>query len=209
MFEYLSQHPLAAVALTVLVILTIYMWIKAVAASRRHGKERDAEIARIENEKALRAEFRYPDETTFAPDKDDYRLITGMCAHVQMSIEKEPDINAAFEGLSEVRRNVYCLGYVFEDSTKKLSEFFRSNGEPMLSAARSAVDSIIGGEFADLFDNEYVMLDENDETTSVDNAMLEEWDGQYAGLMEADGEAILGAAADYIRANKAEFLGLE
>ena len=207
MFEYLSQHPLAAVALTVLVILTIFMWIKAVSASRRHGKERDAEIARIEKEKALRAEFRHLDGTAFATDKDDYRLIIGMCAHVQMSIEKEPDINAAFESLSEVRRNVYCLGYVFEDSSKKLSEFFRSNGEPMLSAARSAVDSIIGGKFADLFDSEFVMLDENDETTSVDNAMLEEWDGEYARLMEAEGEAILTLAADYIRRNKAEFTG--
>lgn len=155
---------------------------------------------------ALRNEFRHPDETTFAPGKDDLRLISGMCANIQMSLEKEENMTAAFGALSKVKQYVYCVGYVFEDSSKKLSDFFRSNGEPLLSCAKSAVNEVIGGEFAEVFNKEFIMLDDNDETTSVDNARLGEYDKIYADILEKSSAEIYGRFADFIRENKEEFI---
>lgn len=206
MFEYISQHWYVGVALVLLIILTIFVWCKAILSSKKHNDERDRIIAQLEEEKALRNEFRHPDETTFAQGKNDYRLITGMCAFVQIKIEKIPDMNTAFNELSDVEKNVYALGYVFEDSKKKLSEFFRSNGEPLLSAAKNAVDSVIGGEFADIFDMEFTMLDDNDETTSVDNEKLSEYDAEYTDIMKKNSDEIYKEAAEYIRLNRNEFL---
>lgn len=206
MFEYISQHPIAGVALALLAVLTVFVCLKAMIASRKRSEERERIIADIEKEKALRKEFKHVDETTFAQGKDNYRLITGMCAHVQQNIEKKEDMTAAFYELSEVEKYVYALGYVFEDSKKGLSDFFRSNGEPLLSTADKAVSEIVGGRFSEIFSSEFVMLDENDETTSVDNDALAKMDEEFRAVLDGKGEEIYSAVAEYIRSNKDVFL---
>lgn len=206
MFQYISQHPLVGVALVLLILLTGFVWYKAIASGKKRNEERERIIADLEREKALRNEFRNIDETTFLSEKDDYRLIVGMCAHIQMKLEKAENMNTAFGELSEVKKNVYALGYVFEDSRKKLSEFFRSNGEPLLSSSKAAVNAAIGGDFAEIFNKEFVMLDDNDETTSVDNELLAKYDDEFASLMDEKKNEIYKSAADYIRENTDEFL---
>lgn len=206
MFEYISQHPIAGVALVLLAVLTFFVCVKAVLASKKRTEERERIIADIEKEKALRKEFKYIDETTFAQGKDDCRLVMGMCAHIQQKIEKAEDMTSAFCELSEAKRYIYAIGYVFEDSRNGLSEFFRSNGEPLLSTAEKAVKEIIGGRFAELFSSEFVMLDENDETTSVDNEALDKMDEEFKLFLEENGRDIYATVAGYIRQNKPEFL---
>ncbi len=206
MFEYISQHPIAGVAVAALALLTVFVCIKAMLASKKRSEERERIIADIEKEKALRKEFKLVDETTFAEGKDDYRLVVGMCAHIQLSLEKREDMTLAFSELSELKRHVYALGYVFEDSKNALSDFFRANGEPLLYTANEAVKNVIGGKFAELFEAEYTMLDENNATVSVDNGALETMNGEFKALLEAEGEKIYALVADYIRANRREFL---
>lgn len=205
-FEYIAQHPWVGVVLVLLIALTVFVWCKAIISGRKRNEERERIIADLEREKALRNEFRNVDEATFLEGKDNYRLVIGMCAHVQMKLEKADNMNEAFGELSELKKNVYSLGYVFEDSKKKLSEYFRSNGEPLLSASKAAVNDVIGGTFAELFNKEFIMLDENDETTSVDNGLLEKYDEDFETLMNKSADEIYKSAADYIRRNKAEFL---
>lgn len=204
-FEYISQHWYAGAALILLVVLTVFVWIRAMISGRKRNEERERIIAEIEKEKALRKEFKTIDENTFS-NVDDYRLIIGMCAHIQQKIEDETDMNAAFSALSEPEKYAYVLGYVFEDSKNSLSEFFRANGEPLLSVSLEAVRNIIGGDFSDVFEKEFIMLDENDETTSVDNNELEVLDGKFASLIEADGADVYAKVASYIRTNKNIFL---
>lgn len=206
MFQYIAQHPWVGAALVLLIALTVFVWCKAITSGKKRNEEREKIIADLEREKALRNEFRNPDESTFSEDKDDYRLIVGMCANVQMRLEKASNMNAAFSELSEVKKNTYCLGYVFEDSKNKLSEYFRSNGEPLLSASKNAVNEVIGGDFGEIFNKEFVMLDENDETTSVDNDLLSKYDDQFSNLISKKGAEIYKKTAEYIRSNKDEFL---
>ena len=202
MSEYISQHPIAGVALALLAILTVFVCIKAMLASKKRSEERERIIADIEKEKALRKEFKYVDEITFSQDKDNYRLITGMCAHIQQKIEKIEDMTSAFYALSDVEKNVYALGYVFEDSKNGLSDFFRANGEPLLSTSNNAVAGIIGGRFAEIFSAEFTMLDDNDETTSVDNDALKKMDEEFKEIISSEGETIYSCVAEYIRSNK-------
>lgn len=205
MFEYISQHPIAGIALALLAVLTVFVCLKAMIASRKRSEERERIIADIEKEKALRKEFKHVDETTFAQGKDNYRLITGMCAHVQQKIEKKEDMTAAFYELTDVEKYVYALGYVFEDSKNGLSDFFRSNGEPLLSTAEKAVSEIIGGRFSEIFSAEFIMLDENDETTSVDNDALAKMDEEFKNILDGNGDVIYSSVAEYIRSNKDVF----
>lgn len=206
MFEYISQHPLAGVGIILLIILTIFVWFKAIQSGKKRSAERERIIADLEKEKALRNEFRHVDATTFAEGKDDYHLVVGMCANVQMSIEKKTDMTAAFNELSEIKRYIYAIGYVFEDGKVSLSNFFRSNGEPLLSTANEAVNSIIGGEYAELFTKAFSMFDENNEDVSVDENTVKDYDEKYKSLLENSGKEIYKKAADYIRENKTEFI---
>ena len=204
-FEYISQHWYAGAALVLLIILTVFVWIRAAISGRKRSEERERIIAEIEREKALRKEFKTVDNSTFS-NADNYRLIIGICAHIQQKIENETDMNAAFSALSEPEKFAYVFGYVFEDSKNGLSDFFRANGEPLLSVSLDAVRKVIGGDFAEVFGKEFVMLDENDETTSVDNSELEVLDGKFASIIEADGDNIYAKVASYIRLNKNYFL---
>jgi hypothetical protein len=206
MFEYISQHPIAGIALALLAVLTVFVCLKAMIASRKRSEERERIIADIEKEKALRKEFKHVDETTFEQGKDNYRLIIGMCAHIQQKIEKKEDMTAAFYELSDVEKSVYALGYAFEDSKNGLSDFFRANGEPLLSAAEKAVREIIGGRFSELFTAEFIMLDENDETTSVDNDALAKMDEEFKNILSENGDGIYLTVAEYIRTGKDVFL---
>lgn len=206
MLEYISQHWYVGVALVLLAILTVFMFIMAIISGRKRNAERERIIAEIEREKAIRKEFREIDEDTFAPERDDYRLVVGICANIQMSIEKIEDMNTAFYELPKEKRLIYALGYVFEDSRVNLSEFFRANGEPLLSVAAEAVEHIVGGRMMDVFFRERLMLDENDETTSVDNDELEKMDEEYRQIIEEEGSRIYANAASYIRRNKDIFL---
>ena len=206
MFEYIFQHPLAGVALVFLIALTVFVWYKAISSGRKRNEERERIIADLEKEKALRNEFRHVDETTFADGRDNYRLITGMCAHVQMYLEKKENMTQAFNSLSDFKKYVYALGYVFEDGKISLSNFFRSNGEPLLSAANEAVGTVIGGRFADVFTASFNMFDENNEDVSVDDSEIERLDAEYKRLLENEGADIYKKTADYIRENKSEFL---
>lgn len=205
MTEYISQHPIAGIALVLLALVTVLVCIMALVSGRKRSEERERIIADIEREKALRKEFKYVDETTFADGKDNYRLIVGMCAHIQQSIETREDMVSEFNALSECKRYVYALGYVFEDSRNGLSAFFRSNGEPLLSVAKQAVDDIIGGRFAEIFSQEFKMLDENDESVSVDNQKLESLDSDFKAFLEENADVIYSEVAGYIRSNKDEF----
>lgn len=206
MFEYISQHPIAGIALLLLGFLTVFVCIMAMISGRKRSEERARIIADIEREKALRKEFKYVDESTFLPEKDNYRLVVGMCAHIQQSIETQEDMVKVFNGLSEVKQYVYALGYVFEDGKNALSDFFRANGEPLLTAAEKAVSDVIGGRYSDLFSLMYSMFDENDESVSVDEKKIESLDNEINEIINEKGESIYTCAADYIRQNKAEFL---
>lgn len=205
-FSYIASHWYVGLALVLLIILTVFVWIMALVSGRKRREERERIIAELEKEKALRKEFKVVDNSTFAEDKDDYRLVIGMCAHIQQRIEKEENMNDAFMQLAEVERYVYALGYVFEDSRNGFSGFFRLNGEPLVSVSVEAVDRVIGGEFSELFQSVYRMFDDDDEAVSVDEEFLQKADEKSIELIANDGSGIFAAAAEYIRSNKNHFI---
>lgn len=206
MIEYILQHPIAGIALILLAVLTVFVCFMALASGRKRSAERERVIAELEREKALRKEFKLVDETIFAKGKDDYRLVVGMCAHIQQKIENDEDMISSFNSLSEVKRFVYALGYVFEDSRNSLSDFFRANGEPLLSTANKAVSQVIGGRFAEVFTKAYSMFDDNNETVSVDDKTIESLDNEFKSIIAEKGNEIYSLVADYVRQNKFEFI---
>ncbi|MBQ8782996.1 MAG: hypothetical protein IJZ57_04410 [Clostridia bacterium] len=206
--SYISQHWYLVPVFVVLIGLTVFVWIKAIVSGQKRKEEREKIIAQLEKEKALRNQFRVLRESLLTdPAIDDERLIFGFAANVQMSIEKLPDMNEEFMKLNEVKQNIYALNYVFEDSKyTTLSDFFRANGEPLTSIAKRAVKDVIGGELAEIFSSQFVMLDDNNEDVSYDENKVNSLDSQYCDFMKKEKEAVLKRTSDYIRANFNAFI---
>lgn len=202
MLEYIIQHPMTGVKYIVMIILAvvIYLWYRAISTNK--GRV----FGNPKVEKGLKRDFLTISEAHFDPERDDYLLTVGMCIHIQTQLEKEKQPNEAFKMLPEEKQFIMTLGYVFEDTRVSLSNYFRSNGEPLLTASMKAVNTVIGGEYAEIFVKEYDMFDENNENASVIESEIKALDDRFRDLMKTEDKAIYKLAADYIRSNKDKFL---
>ncbi len=208
LITYSLEHWYIIPIFIILIGLTVFMWIKAIISGQKRKEERDRIIAQLEKEKALRNQFRVLDKSMIDnSDIDDERLIFGVAANVQMSIEKLDNMNEAFLCLDEKKQFIYALNYVFEDSKyERLSDFFRNNGEPLTSVAQKAVCAVVGGEFERIFTSQFSMLDDNNEDISFDAAEVENLDRCYLDFMKNNKDSVLKTVSDYIRINFDSFM---
>ncbi len=205
-FAYIASKPYVGVILVVLLIAAVIMWIKAVSASQKNRAERESLIAKLEKEKALRNEFKVLDDAKFEME-DNEKLLYGVAANIQMFLEKQDDMNAAFEALPEEKKFIYALNYVFEDAKEdSLSKFFTANGQPLTGMAQKAVESIIGGEFGEVFTSAYRMTDDDCDDVSFDAEKISEFNKKYSEIMTAEKDKIFTKIGEYIKANKEVFI---
>lgn len=206
-FSYIFDRWYIAVILAVLIALTVFAWIKAIASGQKRREERDRIIAQLEYEKELRAQFKELDKKMFEPGEvDDERLLFGVAMNIQMSIEKKDDMTGEFNNLSEIKKNAYAMNFVIEDSRcEKLSEFFRSNGEPLTAQAQTAVKTFIGGEISDIFDEMYAMMSEDNEEVSFDSERVNTLDERFKSIFDSDKNNIMKSIADSLRVSADDF----
>jgi len=198
--QSIQDHPIMYTVALGLVVLCVFAWTKAMKASRRRQAQRNAIITELEREKALRQEFKTPTQQQLE-DTSPARLLEGLCAHVQLRLEKEDDMEVAFHALPEPARFAYALGYVVQDSREQLSEFFRKNDQPLTGVAMQAVDKLIGDEFAESFRAQYEAFDENNETVSLIESAVEASDIRFSALTEQLGDELYMQAKNYFLAN--------
>ena len=119
-------------------------------ASARRNASRDATIAQLKEYHALRREFANPTLEQMAV-AEPTKLIAGLCANVQHQLEEAEDADDLFATLPEPAQVAYALGYVLEDGSEQLSNFFRRNGPPLTDIAQQAAQDLLPAEFAELF----------------------------------------------------------
>ena len=199
-----QEYPALYVAIAVVAILCLFLWVMAMRSSRRRRGERDALIAALEREKELRAQFKTVTQQLLI-DTPPEVLVEGLCCGIQARLEKEPDMQAAYDALTQPRRLVYALGYVIQDGREALSEFFRRNGQPLTRAALEAAWCMVGGEYAEIFQREYDAYDESNEQVSLVKEAIAADDARFAELARKQGEGLYAQAKEFILANSADF----
>lgn len=203
-FENIREYPIFYVVILAALLLCVFLWAIAMRASRRRRAEKEALIAVLEREKALRTQFAQITQQLLI-DTPPALLVEGLCCHIQMVLEAQPDMQAAYDMLPQPRRLIYALGYVIQDGREALSEFFRKNGQPLTGAALEAVRRLVGGEYAALFRREYDAFDEENETVSLVKSEIARADERFLALAQECGEALYMQAKEYILANSAHF----
>lgn len=188
--------------LAVLIIVAIFAWSKALKASRerRERLRKEAEIWRRDYE--LRQNYKtLTYEIIENADKNE--LLHGVAMNIQVALENEQNMDEAFKNLPKEKQFVYTLEYFDEDSKKSLSEFFKNNGEPLLSLASPALSSLGLTDISKLVSELYPMYDENSDV-SIDREKIKICDEKFSAIYNS--EELLFKAADYIKQNKEIFL---
>ncbi len=201
--EYYREHIYFLFILAALLVLTIWVVSKALKSSSARRKANEEVMKKLEEDTALRREFENltPEKAQEAPPE---KLFKGVALGLCREIEKSADMLAVFNSFNEKQKQIYALYFVFEDGAEKLSKFFKINGKPLTGYAKSAVDSIYGGEIADVFGKEYLAYDEDDETTSLIPADIEKNDERFTSLV--NGTGIFMPPAQYIIENINDFI---
>jgi hypothetical protein len=203
MREAITQYWYFSLAFVIFSVITVIVWVKAAKASRRGKLERGKIITRLKYENRTRAEYK---ELTaeLIESSEPEKLVDGVALNIQAELEKESDMNAAFENLNQPRQYIYSLYYFLQDSTQKLSEFFKMNGKPLTQTAAEAVEAVFGCKAYDLYIQEFRAFDEDNEEVSLIKGEIERVDADFARLAgETD---FYNLAAVYIKQNPEQFI---
>ncbi|MEG1845529.1 MAG: hypothetical protein RR239_01370 [Oscillospiraceae bacterium] len=188
--------------LALLFIVTILVMTKASKALQLHNNEKNDTIEQLKKLKALKDEFINLTKEK-AESEDAPRLFEGVMAVFQYEIEKSEDAEKLFSEYKAAKKAVYTISYIIEDGEKELSNFFKRNGEPLVSNAENALSIIGETSLADIAKEEFSMFDENNEDISIDNEKLKELDEKF--LKDFDKEKIMKEIKELIVSNINEF----
>lgn len=203
MLEYFLERPYLILILVALILLTIFVCIKAGNASSKRYKANEKIIKKLKEENELRNEFAIL-TASLAENAAPERLFKGVALNLQKKISDAADMTAAFDSLTDEQKDIYAISFVTEDGSEKLSSFFRVNGQPLTGAALSCVKKLFDGRIAEIFENEYNAFDPDNETASCIAEEIEKLDTEFAAL--ADENLISTIAGKYIKENIEKFI---
>ena len=190
------------VLLVIVSILAIFVWIKAMSASRirREKLKKEAEIWKKDYE--LRQEFK-----TLTLEKinstDTNKMLSGVCMNIQIELENAPDMNEAFLKLPEEKKFVYCLEYFDEDSSKSLSTFFKNNGSPLTDFITQAIRTVGYEDILPLIETIYPMYDDNSDV-SIDYTVIDKTDDKFKEIYNPN--KLYELVTKYVKLNKEIFI---
>lgn len=201
--QYLIERPYWFVIFGVLILITLFVCIKAGQASSKRYKANEAIMKKLKEENILRNEFALLTESVIEKSEP-AKLFKGVALNLQKKISDAADMNTEFETLSQEKKEIYALSFVVEDGSEKLSNFFKTNGQPVTGNALSAFKKLFDGREADIFEYEYNAFDEDNETASFIPKEIEKLDSEFSQLICADD--ICEKAGIYIKENKNIFM---
>ncbi len=203
MLQYFFERPYLIVILLAMVVLTLFVCVKAGQASSRRSKANENLIKKLKEENELRNEFAIL-TPSLAKNAQPGRLFKGVALNLQKRVSDAQDMAAEFETLTQEQREVYALSFVVEDGAEKLSNFFRTNGKPLTDEAVNAVKRLFEGRAVEIFEFEYKAFDSDNEEVSVIPEEIEAFDKEFAELIN---EAVLGnKTGSFIKENIEKFI---
>ncbi|MBQ6019686.1 MAG: hypothetical protein IJL26_05830 [Clostridia bacterium] len=172
---------IAWIGVFAVLIVFIVIFIIASRSFSKRAKLKKEFYAKADRQRANMLKYKNADAGTLSVASA-FELIEGLAAGVQEELSDSAAPNAAFLELPLWRRYAYAAYYFFSDSRIRLSGFFRSSGEPLLSAALECLEKTGAEEYLALIRSEYEMLDDNNDAVSVEEPKIAAWDEAYAKL---------------------------
>lgn len=203
MIQYFLERPYLIAIMIAVVLLTLFVCIKAGQANAKRTKINEALIKKLKEENELRNEFAVLTENA-VKSADSARLFKGVAFNLQKKISDADDMVSEFEALNDEQRNIYALSFIIEDGAENLSDFFRANGQPLTGASLNAVKNLFDADIFGIFEKEYNAFDSENEDVSMIPSEIDALDKAFAENISAD--EICLVAGNYIKENFAKFI---
>ena len=203
MIQYFLERPYLILIMIAVILLTLFVCVKAGQASAKRSKINEALIKKLKEENELRNEFAVLTETTVA-NADESRLFKGVALNLQKKISDADDMISEFDSMNEAQRDIYALSFILEDGESALSSFFRANGQPLTGASLNAVKKLFNGDVFGIFEKEYNAFDSDNEEVSMIPDEISTLDKRFAESISAD--EICRVAGGYIKENLEKFI---
>lgn len=203
MIAYFLERPYLILIFIALIVLTLWVCLKAGQASARHRAETEKTMKKLKEENELKNEFAVL-SPEIAESADPARLFKGVALNLYKRIANQTDMNAEFEKLSEEQKEVYSLYFVVDDGIERLSDFFEANGQPVTGCAKSLLNKISEGKVNEIFEKEYLAFDREDETTSFIPEKIKALNKEFSELNPYDKICI--SAGNFIKENIEKFI---
>lgn len=202
MIQYFLERPYLIAIMVAVILLTLFVCVKAGQASARRSKANEEIIKKLKEENALRNEFAVLTEK-LVENANEIRLFKGVALNLQKKISDATDMESEFNALNESQRNIYALSFIVEDGESALSSFFRANGQPLTGASMTAVRKLFDEKICAVFEKEYNAFDSDNEEVSMIPEEITALDSEFSQLVSSD--EICRIAGIYIKENIAEF----
>ncbi len=203
MIQYFLERPYLVLIMIAVILLTLFVCVKAGQASAKRSKINEALIKKFKEENELRNEFAVLTETTVS-NADELRLFKGVSLNLQKKISDANDMISEFDLMNEAQKDIYALSFVVEDGESALSNFFRVNGQPLTGASLIAVKKLFNADVCEIFEKEYNAFDSDNEEVSVIPDEINALDKKFAECISAD--EICRTAGGYIKKNLEKFI---
>lgn len=201
--DYFKEYWVLFVILFVALIALVVVYSKMGKSMSKRKAEKEALIKKLDHMKAIRENYSCLTQEKILTD-DGENLLEGVADNIQVRLEKEDDMNAAFENLTEEEKTVYAFCYFLEEAKEKPSEFFRQFTKPLTPFALSACEKFLEKDIFDLVKNLYDSYDEDNEEASVIPEKIKSLDEKIIACdIVPDAKK---KAAEYIKENVSHFI---
>lgn len=201
--EYFKEYRILFLILFVLLIILVVVYAKMGKTMQKRKAEKEALIRKLDHMKKIREDYSDLTEEKILSD-DGENLLEGVADNIQVRLEKNEDMNEAFENLNEAEKIVYAFHFFLDEGKEKPSAFFRNFTKPLTPYALSGCEKFFSSDVYALIREMYDSYDEDNETASVIPEKIEELDGK---IVSADAfSQAKTRAVEYIRENVTYFI---
>lgn len=185
MIESITQFWYMWVVLLVLIVVAIFVCIKASKAVKRKNEIMAKQHEELKRYKMLVEKYKELNAQT-AENADAKELAEGVTAALQYELEKSDNPDEAYENAEKWRREVYALFYFDEDVFTSLSFFFKNNGGPLPRVAVDGLVSIGDEKLHSLAASMFSMYDDKNENVSLDAGRADELDEKFRKVYNSE-----------------------
>lgn len=174
--NYCIEYKWYVLAFVVFLIALVFVLKKTAAAYKRYYSSYRAEEERMKRLVNLKERFADLTEAVIANENED-ELLEGVALSYQLKLQKLDNMEEEFSKYNDEKKYIYCLDIMAQ--SESLSMFFRENGPELKDISVDAFEYIgLTDNISDMKKLQ-IMFDENDDTTSINQAFIDKMD-KYA-----------------------------
>ena len=204
MTEHFVRYWYLYLILFIMIVLTVFVGKKALAASSKRRKELDDMMAKAKSAKELREAYGNLTQQIIdnAPAAS---LFEGTALNLEYACQKTDDTNGFYEAMTDGEKKIYALFYLLTDAKDSaLSTFFKSSYRLLTSDAVEAAKEILDSRACAVIEAMFNCYDENNEEASVIPQEIDRLDKEFDEIAKATD--LFAASGEYIKKNAGQFL---